>query len=185
MVDVKAAKRYTKALFGVAQDRGVLERVRTDLQAVCAIVDGTPDLADFLINPLASHEAKEQLLATGLGGALGDELMDFLRLLVRHDRCALLSAVLEQFELLADEAAGVVRARVESPVPLTESEKTLLAAAVQRRFGREPIIEYVETPELIGGIRMRVWDTVVDDSLQSALARMREQLRSKRLRAAR
>ncbi len=185
MIDAKAAKRYSKALFGLAQDNDLVERIRTDLRTAAAIVAGTPDLAMFMVNPLVSDQAKEQLLATGFADAVSPEFMRFLRLLVRHDRCGLLSAVREQFELLADEAAGVVRARVESAVPLTEPEKERLAAAVRRRFGREPIIEYVEAPELIGGVRMRVWDTVIDDSLQAALVRLREQLRSKRLRAVR
>jgi len=185
MVDVKAAKRYSKALFGVAQEKGLVEQIRADLRNACAIVEGMPELATFMVNPLVPREAKQRLLAKGLSEALSPELMDFLRLLIRRDRCGLLSAVLEQFELLADEAAGVVRARVRSAVPLTEPEKAHLAAAVQRRFGRRPIIQYVETPELIGGVRMRVWDTVIDDSLQAALVHLREQLRSKRLRAVR
>ncbi|MFQ5808082.1 MAG: ATP synthase F1 subunit delta [Armatimonadota bacterium] len=185
MVDVKAAKRYSKALFALAQERGLVERIRGDLRTACAIVESTPGLVTFLVNPLVSHEAKEQLLVRGLGEAVSAELMDFLRLVIRHDRGAILSAMLEQFELLADEAGGVVPARVESAVPLTEAEKARLIAAVQRRFGRTPIIEYVEAPELIGGVRMRVWDTVIDDSLHAALARLRQQLRSKRLRAAR
>ncbi|MGD8239856.1 MAG: ATP synthase F1 subunit delta [Armatimonadota bacterium] len=185
MVDVKAAKRYSKALFALAQERGLVERIRTDLRHACAIVAGTPALATFMVNPLVSHDAKEQLLARGLSEMVSAESMDFVRLLLRRDRGAILGAVLEQFELLADEAAGVVRARVESAVPLTEQEKARLIAAVQRRFGRTPIVDYVDAPELIGGVRMRVWDTVIDDSLQAALARLREQLRSKRLRAAR
>jgi F-type H+-transporting ATPase subunit delta len=185
MIDVKAAKRYSKALFALAQEKGLVERIRADLRNACAIVEGMPELATFMVNPLVSNEAKGQLLATGLSDAVSPEFVDFLRLLIEHDRCGILSAVLQQFDLLADEAAGVVRARVESAVPLTEQEKARLIAAVQRRFRRTPIIDCVEAPELLGGVRLRVWDTVIDDSLQAALARLREQLRSKRLRAAR
>ena len=93
MVDVKAAKRYSKALFALAEERGLVERIRADLRNACAIVEGTPELATFMVNPLVSHEAKEQLLARGLGEAVSAEFMDFLRLLVRRDRCGLLSAV--------------------------------------------------------------------------------------------
>ena len=185
MMDVKAAKRYSKALFALAQDKGLVEGIRADLTAASGMVEAMPELAQFMVNPLVSNETKERLLATGLRDAVSAELMDFLRLLVRHDRCGLLSAIREQFDLLADEAAGVARVSVESAVPLTEAEQQMLRTAVRQRFGREPVIEHIHAPELIGGVRMRIWDTVIDDSLQAALVRLREQLRSKRLRAVR
>ena len=82
------------------------------------------------------------------------------------------------FDARKNDAEGVAAARIDSAFPLTDEQVAELKTALEKRFGKkiEPSVNV--DPELVGGARITVGDTVIDASVRAQLLAMAHQLRS-------
>lgn len=176
-----AALRYAKALFGLAQEAGAVESVRTELAGVSEAITTVPTLADVLVLPMypaAERRAALQRLAGPLG--LSPLLTHFLSFLIDQRRTRDLAAIHQDYVRLAEEAAGRVRGEVVSATPLDPAQIDRIRAALARRLGRQLDLAIRVDPDLLGGLVARVGNLVFDGSLRTQLAQLRAQLTGER-----
>jgi F-type H+-transporting ATPase subunit delta len=178
MRDRKAAVRFARAFFEDAHQRNAIEQAGRDLATLGAIARQVPELVAFLAHPLVAAEEKKQLLREQLGGLVQPEPMAYIDLLIDRKRAALLPGIVEHFQALVDDHARVVRADVWSATPLSPVDEGRLQAAIARAFGGEPVLSVWVRPELIGGVRVRVKDTVLDGSIRAALKALSADLKA-------
>jgi F-type H+-transporting ATPase subunit delta len=179
--DLKVAKRYARALFNAAQKIGSLEAVQNDLTLMDTLWRQTPALPRLLESPLVPAEKKRELLDKTLSGQLNAATRAFLYLLIEKRREEILPAVHEEFLRLADDAAGLIRAQATVALPLDESERAALLAGLQQRTGKRIELQVNVDPAILGGVVVRMKDTVIDGSVRGALERLREQMLHERL----
>jgi F-type H+-transporting ATPase subunit delta len=170
-----AAKRYARAVFELAREEGLVERWGQRLEAVRDIL-GRPEVTRVLANPTIAVRRREEEAAALLGRHAGREVMNLARLLVGANRVGELDAIIEQYQLLADEAAGRVRATATTAVPLTRSDADKLEASLSRRLGREVRLDNVVDRSVIGGLVLRMGDRVIDASVATRLQQLRRHL---------
>ena len=97
-----------------------------------------------------------------------------ISLVVFNGRTRELPAMVDHLlELLAARGEKVV-AEVRSAVPLTDDQKTRLAAALKQRTGKDVDIIVVIDPSVIGGVVTQIGDTVIDGSVRQRLSQLRE-----------
>jgi F-type H+-transporting ATPase subunit delta len=172
------AKSYAKALFELAAERGQVETIGRELATLGETVEGAPELVEFLSRPWVGPDAK-RTTATEVAtrAALSPLARDFFRLVVAQGRADHLVAIADAYRELADEAAGRVRARVRTAVPLTEADRQALAARIGRELGgKHVILDETVDPSLLGGFVAEVGSLVLDGSLDGQLARLRHRL---------
>lgn len=184
MVNRKAARRYARALFDYARGEQTVEQLRGELNVVCGLLHTTPEFGPFLAHPLIAPAEKRRVIGEALGAAVSEAMLAFLGLLIDHGRTVVLPAVLESYREMADEFEGIIRARVESAVPLTDAERGTLAARLGRVFRRRAELEMRVDPGLLGGVRVQVGCTVLDGTLRTSLDVMRDMLSELRVRVA-
>jgi F-type H+-transporting ATPase subunit delta len=172
------ARRYAKALFGLALKQDRLEPWSDSLTALQAAVDASFDLQDVLANPIYSHAQRREIvrrLASAL--KLDDDPANLLLLLADRNRLAYLSAIVASFREFADVKLGRVRAQVTSAVPLDPAAEKALAERLGRATKTHVIVEQAIDTSLIGGVVARVGSLVFDGSLKSQLEAMRRELK--------
>ncbi|MGI9432764.1 MAG: F0F1 ATP synthase subunit delta [Myxococcota bacterium] len=172
-----AARRYAKALFQLAQDAGTVDSVRAELNRFTDALEGSQDLRDVLLRPL--HPAAERrAVLSGISDQAGasDLVRNFYTFLIDQRRLVDMSAIREEFEFLADELAGLMRATVRSAAPLRQEQFDKLQAALSRKVGHEVQLSVEVDPELIGGLVAQVGDLVLDGSLRTQLTQLRASL---------
>lgn len=174
------AKSYAKAVFELARERGQAEPVGTELAGIAATITGAPELGAFLSRPWVGGAVKH---ATALEVAsrtgVTPLVRDFLALVVTHGRADHLEAIAAAYRDLVDDAAARVRARVRTAVPLSDDERTTLAARIgQALGGKQVILEASVDPWLMGGFIVEVGSLVMDASLDGQLARLKQRLAS-------
>ena len=103
---------------------------------------------------------------------------NFVRVLIEGDRIAVLPQIQEMFEALKDSADGIAKATIETAFPFEGNELAELISALEERFGRKIEATVAVRPELIGGARVTVGDTMIDGSVQEQLRAMAAQLRA-------
>jgi len=170
-----AAKRYARAIFELAKEEGLVDRWAERLKTVRDIL-GRPEVTNVLSNPTIDVRRREEAAAALLERHAGREVLNLARLLVGANRVGELDGIIEQFQLLADEDAGRVRATATTAVPLTRSDADKLEASLSRRLGREVRLHNHVDRAIIGGLVLRMGDRVIDASVATRLQQLRRQL---------
>jgi F-type H+-transporting ATPase subunit delta len=178
MIARTIGRRYAKALAGVTTDRGEQpEDLLAELEAVANALAAEPRFGELMANP-------KVLLAERLSslGRFLDVLQPrplarhFFEMLLKKGRLEALPAIVDEYRILADERAGVLRAAVTSAAPLEGEETERLRAILGARFGKTVVLTSAVDPGLIGGLVVRIGSLSFDGSIRSQLAAIHRQL---------
>lgn len=168
--NVTVARPYAEAIFALAdRSRGLDKWSRT--LAVMAVVAADPAMRTAIGNPNLSGDQVYGLFA-GACGDLALEAQNLVCVLIENRRLAILPEIREIYEELKNEREGVIDALITSARPLDSGQVSALVAELERRFKRKVNPRVEVDPELIGGVRMRVGDEVIDGSVRGKLAAM-------------
>jgi F-type H+-transporting ATPase subunit delta len=176
MAQLRAAKRYAKALFDLAVEQGEVDGVREDLAGLRELLAASPDLAGFLANYLLPPERRRETLQALFAGKAHPLLVRFLLFLEARKRMPVLADVFGAFDALYDERQGIARVTVASAQPLTPAQREEIGTRMKRRLGREIRLRETVDPSLLGGLQIKVGDLVHDYSVETQLQRLRARL---------
>ena len=173
----KAAHRYARALFSLAREAGEVASIRAELDDMARLLAANPDLQRRLFQPLHPvHERREVLKSICAQGRGSQMIQNFFAYLIEKRRLVVFEAIHGEFNRLADEAAGRIRAEVHSASPLRDQQRARLVDALARRTGKQiNLIVHVD-PSLIGGAIVTVGGLVFDGSLRTQLSQLRATL---------
>ena len=172
------ARRYARAIFGLAEGRDAHARLLEQVKLLEAEISGNAELTRVLLAPLhprAERKAVLRELCQRLG--LPVEMRAASELLVDENRLQLLPALCQELARLVDAEAGRVAARVVSARPLDAAGQDEVRAALARRVGADVAIEFAVDPELIGGVVARIGDVLLDGSIRTQLEQLGEALK--------
>ncbi|HKE41882.1 MAG TPA: F0F1 ATP synthase subunit delta [Casimicrobiaceae bacterium] len=171
------ARPYAEAVFALAQEQNTLS-VWAEMLKLAGEVAADPQMRNALDNPKLAKDAKESLFLSVCGDRLNADGKNFIRVLIEAERVELLPEIRELYGTLKDEADGVARAHISSAFPLEDSQLAALKATLERRFGKKIETTISVDPELIGGAKIVVGDTVIDASVRGELQAMTNHLRT-------
>ena len=188
MIGNVVSRRYAAALFSLGKEAGMaeLERYGASLSALGEAVEKTPKLAEAFRNPVLSSEEKKKVVlalldVAGVGAKpAGDEEpveKRFCALLADKGRLDLLPAIAADFGVMLDDACGISRGVVTTAVELDEEHMDSIKKTLESQTGRKLVLEFVIDPSIIGGIVLRVGDSVYDASLRAQLDNLRESIK--------
>src|ERR1700675_3580839 len=173
---VTIPRPYAEAAFSLAREQNALPRW-AEMLKIASNVASDPTVRAALDNPRLDNAAKESLLLSLCGDALSKEGKSFIRVLLESDRIGVLPDIRSLFDTLKDGADGVARAQIVSAFPLDDAQLASLKVALEKRFGKKIEATISVDPDLIGGARVTVGDTVIDASVRGELQAMSSQLR--------
>lgn len=169
------ARRYALALADEAARSGAVEAVDADLARLHDAARVSRDLTLALGSPVVPREKKRRVLDALLPDQ-SPTTARFLDLLFAKEREGIVADVAEAYTALRDAQNGIVEAHVRVPAALSDADADALAASLKGRTGTDVRLSVTVDPSLIGGIVVRIGDTVYDGSVRQQLARMRERL---------
>ncbi len=167
---------YAKAFLAAAEKAGQTDALVDQLDGVAQLLEQFPDFEAVLGSALVAPEEKVQVLERLFANRLAPMTLDFLKVLAQHGRLDLVRAVQIEVSRLHDELRGRVRVEVQTAAPLEPAVTDRLAGALRQFLGGEPKVESSVDPALIGGVLLRVGDTVYDGSVAHQLNQAREQM---------
>ncbi|RMF67358.1 MAG: F0F1 ATP synthase subunit delta [Alphaproteobacteria bacterium] len=164
--------RYARALFALAQEAGIADRIGEELGTLVALADRSGPFATLLRSPLLdrrSQEAGIRKVAEHL--ALADLTRRFLSVLARNRRLHHLAGIHDRFMALLAAARGEMTAEVRSATPLDDAARRRLEEALGKAFSARIRLRTAIDPDLIGGLIVKVGSVMVDNSLKTKLTR--------------
>ncbi|MFO7654065.1 MAG: ATP synthase F1 subunit delta [Candidatus Krumholzibacteriia bacterium] len=176
MRDRKIAHRYAVALLDAARQEGQVEPLAESYAAVAEAVTGNEQLRTFLESPQVADDEKQELLRTVLTGQVEPLLLNFLLLLLDKNRIEFLEDIGEEYALLVERERGFQRALVTTAVPLPADLEEALAARLNQITGRKILMKKRVDPAVVGGVCVVMEDQIIDGTVRTGLARVRQKL---------
>ncbi|PDO10387.1 MAG: hypothetical protein BLM47_07610 [Candidatus Reconcilbacillus cellulovorans] len=174
--DAAVARRYARALFEIARERGAVERYGEQLRAIAGALTADADLYRLLRHPGIAVETRLRWVDGAWAGRVDEPVLRLFKFMIRRRREDAWIAVAGEYGRLEDEALGRVRARVRTAFPLSEAELSALASAFERKIGKKVLPEQEVDRGLIGGLQVRIGDRLYDGSVRGKLERLKRSL---------
>jgi F-type H+-transporting ATPase subunit delta len=172
---ITIARPYAEAAFDRAVATEKLD-LWSDMLAFLAAVAREPAMSGLIASPKLDRSQMGELMVEIGGGRLTDEGQNFVRLLASNRRLGVLSEIAELFEARKAEHEGSIDVHVTAAYALKPSQEQALAAALKQKLGRDVRISSTEDPDLIGGVRVRAGDLVIDGTVAGQLGQLANEL---------
>ncbi|MEM6980411.1 MAG: ATP synthase F1 subunit delta [Planctomycetota bacterium] len=162
-------KTYARALLGVTQAQNATDDVLAQLaEIVDEGIAKNQTLAAAFESPRIDAEEKTRVIDR-LFGDVHPTLLKFMKVMAGRGRLGYLSAVRDAAESLSDDLSGRLVAEVRTAVAMTDSIRGEVSSQLSSKLGREVRLRESVDESLIGGMIVRVGDTVFDSSVASRL----------------
>ncbi len=169
------AQVYARSLFEVAREQDKLDELREQLDAFTGAIDRHRELATFFFSPYFSTKEKQDGLARVLTDA-DPSFVNFLELLIENHRMPVIFRIRQEYERLWDEERKVLPVEITSAIELDRSTTDNLGRTIGERAGRTVQLAARVDPDILGGIVVRVGNSILDASIRTRLEQLRRQV---------
>lgn len=173
MRDQSIARNYAEAALVLAQRAGAADQWGAFLNGYADLVEQEPVVRKFLAAPQVSAEAKNAVLGKAFGPGVPAMLVKFLQKLVSNRRQMLLPEIALAYGNLRDEQEGRVHARVTVARAMSDADVQSMAAQLGKALGKSVVPHLTTDASILGGVVIRVGDTVMDGSVRKRLQLLR------------
>jgi F-type H+-transporting ATPase subunit delta len=166
------AQVYGRSLFQVALEHGRVDELREQLIQFAQALEEHRELAVFFFSPYFSSSEKRQSLDTLLEGA--DEIfLNFLSLLIENHRMPVIFRIRQEYQRLWDEHNRTLPVEITSAIALDRDTTESLGRSIGERAGRKVTLAARVDPDILGGIIIRVGNSILDASIRNRLEQLR------------
>jgi F-type H+-transporting ATPase subunit delta len=171
------AEVYSRALFDVAKEHDVLDRIRDELNEFTDAVEDEEnrELRLFFFSPYFSSGEKKDAVEKVVGGA-DERFVNFLKLLAERHRMPVLPRLRRRFESLWAEENSLLPVSVTAAVELDDELVKGIGKRIEEQTGRKVELSSNVDPDVLGGLVVRVGNMVLDASVRNRLERIRKQV---------
>jgi F-type H+-transporting ATPase subunit delta len=169
------ASVYARSLYEAARDRDKVDAVREQVGQLADALEEDRDLQVFLFSPYFSSEEKKEGLRKAISGA--DELVtNFLELLVDNHRMPALFRIRREYDRLWDTEHKRLPVEITSAVELDDKVVKQIGDRIAEQTGQQVELTTSVDPDVLGGLVVRVGNTVLDASIRNRLEQLRKQV---------
>jgi F-type H+-transporting ATPase subunit delta len=169
------AQVYARSLFEVAREQGKLDVLREQLGQFADAVKDSRELELFFFSPYFSTKEKQESLQKLLDGA-DERLVSFLDLLIENHRMPVIFRVRRAYERLWERENKLLPVVLTSAVELDGQTIKDLGDRIGERTGRTVTLTTHVEPDILGGIVVRVGNSILDASIRNRLEQLRTQV---------
>ena len=170
----ETSKEYAEALFALAVEEDLGDKVRDDLKLVLHQLRGNPEYVDFLASPNISVNERLDSIEEAFGESVCEYVVSFLQILCRKGSIRSVYKIIIDFEELYMASRGISTARVISAVPLRTAQKEKLKEKLEQLCGKKVVMECITSSSVLGGMVVYVDGRVLDGSLRRRLHDLKE-----------
>ncbi len=169
------ARVYARSLFEVAKERGRLDLLREQLGQFADALNEHRELATFFFSPYFSTPEKRDALGSVLQDA-DPTLVNFLGVLIDNHRMPVIFRIRREFDRLWEEEHRELPVEVTSAIALDEPTLRQLSEQISERTGKHVQLTATVDPDILGGLVLRVGNSILDASIRNRLEQLRKQV---------
>ncbi len=178
MLANQLASKYAQAIYELAAEKNMLDKVGEQLLLVESTISSHSDLATLLYHPQILPAAKKETITKIFSQDLDDFVHKFLLLLVDKRRETILPDIIQEYVMLANETRNIAEAEVTTAMPLAEDEYTALRNKLSQVTGKNMVLKTRVDERILGGVIVKIGDKLIDGSIVRQIQRMQTALLS-------
>jgi F-type H+-transporting ATPase subunit delta len=166
---------YARSLFEVAKEQDKLDTIREQLGAFADALDETRELQVFFFSPYFSTTEKQD----GLDRAVSDAdptLVNFLKLLIENHRTPVIFRVRRGFDELWLQENKRLPVQITSAIELDKATVSQIGDRIAEQTGQKIDITSTVDSDILGGLVVRVGNSILDASIRNRLDQLRKQV---------
>jgi F-type H+-transporting ATPase subunit delta len=168
--------KYARALIDIATEKEDIEDFQRQINDIRDIIKETPEFGTFLTSPNIDRDKKKRIISKIFSGAVEEDLLNFIFLLIDKDRQDRLNEIMELFIKLGDRERNIAKAHVYTLDRLEDESTELLQQRLSNVLGKNVVIENYVDNSILGGILVKVGDIMFDGSLRGKLEALRNRM---------
>ncbi|HEX3866596.1 MAG TPA: F0F1 ATP synthase subunit delta [Gemmatimonadaceae bacterium] len=169
-------RNYAETLLALAQKAGDLAGWGDMIDSIGDAMETDRRLRLFLESPRVSAQRKNETFQKAYGAQLPRPFVRFLQALVSNRRQMLIPAIAHEYHDLVDAVEGRVHAAVTVVRDVDDADRESIAKHLSRSLGKDVVPHFHVNPSILGGVIVRVGDTVLDGSVRRRLATLRTKM---------
>ena len=169
-------KKYAKALYKVAVKENDINQISTRLHRIKSILKSVPKLSQLLSTRRVQVQDKMIIMKNILGNKISDIEMDLMVLLIEKGHIILFGEVIKHFDYLLDKDSEVIKVLITSSSKISDGEVQRISTNIENNIQKKVNITTETDASIIGGLKLRVGNTLIDGSIYSRLQKIRETL---------
>jgi len=181
MIRPGVAKRYARALYDIGRENGESERYAVDLNVIAHALKAHAELADYVVNPLVTGDEKRAHLRELFSEVIAEPSQNLLDVLVAAGREAYIAQIAEAYQRIYALDQGILDAVIESAVALSDDEVQAISQSLTTGTVKAVRCQVVVNPKLIGGLRLKLGDRVIDLSVVGRLEQFHKAVTERRI----
>ncbi|MGE5390471.1 MAG: F0F1 ATP synthase subunit delta [Deltaproteobacteria bacterium] len=181
MLNMSVARRYAEAFFSIARDNNKIDEYQQELEKIVATIQGTDQLEEYLAHLLIPAKAKKELLGQIFNGQVSPVTLNFIMMIVDKRRENYIGVIADQYKDMADESRNIAKAELVAAREIPEDEVKSLAEKLSASSGKTVQLQVKVDPSLLGGIKLRLGDRIIDGTVAKKLEMMKSQLKQAKI----
>jgi F-type H+-transporting ATPase subunit delta len=166
---------YARSLFEVAEEQQKIDEIREQLGQFADALDADRELSIFFFSPYFSTDEKKDGLRRAVDG--GDpSLVNFLELLVENHRMPAIHRIRREYDVLWEDARRLLPVEITSAIELDAATVERIGQQIGEQTGRTVELRSTVDPDVLGGIVLRVGNSILDASIRTRLETLRKQV---------
>lgn len=170
------ARNYAEALLTLARKAEDASGWGGMLRQVANAMRTDVTLSRFLESPRIGADAKISVLSKALTDRVPRLFLRFLEQLVKNRRQMLIPTIADEYDTLLDASQGIVHARVTVARETSDEDTAMIASRLSKIVGKTVVPHVNIDPAIIGGVVVRMGDTVMDGSVRRKLGKLRRRM---------
>ena len=175
------ANVYARSLFELATDAGGNDKVveiADELEQICDLITSNQQIGLFFSSPIIDSTKRREALSAIFSNRITDLSLRFLLVLNNKGRLNHLQQIEIAYDQLVQDAMGQIEVDIFTPTEIDADSINSIKDKVQQMLGKEPILHSYVDAAMLGGIKLRIGDQLIDGSVQTKLRRLSERIQS-------
>ena len=172
----RVGKRYAQALFELAEEKKQIDILESDIDLLENAYREVKEFKTIITSPTIPSKAKQNAFKAVFSNKINPLSFNFMLMLFSKGRENILDDIIYYIREIFDKHRGIVRGEVQSVITLSESQMQELKKTLDDSTGKDVILTQHKNAKLLGGLVVKIQDTVIDASLKTQLEKLGEQL---------
>jgi ATP synthase, F1 delta subunit len=168
--------RYALALLEIAKEEKKVEDYRDEVASLRLVFKGNPEFVHFLANFNFELDEKYSFIDKNLSKTYDDELIAYIKIIVRNGRANLLYKIFNETLMRFDDFLGIERGTIYSTYPLDSKDLYRIKDVIEKNTSKRIELNNIIDKDLIGGIKIVLKNDIYDASILSKVNGLKKAL---------
>ena len=170
------AKQYSEAIFNVASETSSEKKVNDSLSLLSVSIKSLPELRSFLLSRRVSSSDKSKAIHAIFSDKCHSIIIEFIAMIEKENIVKLIPLLEKYYSTLLFKNKNVVNVTADIAQDIDESRKNEFKSMLDKALNKNSELSFHVNPKLLGGIRLRVGNELIDASLKNHLNKLRHKM---------